>query len=261
MSSQAPPGLLNSRGKSSLSGHAKTRNRSLLSKEGFFDENERLRGFSTGFSSIFDGNVTLDPSIRALQEEALTRNRGMFQRSGTALDDFLSKQRGLRTRFEGNRGAFTQALVNPVLQARESSLGATRRQQNLRGITGSSFASGDLASQRRDFATEEGDARAKAEYANLEALTGIDQNMIGAAFQTISQQMALNNETLDVAKTRLAGELQALGLGQQQINTMVQAFEGQQNRAFAERQAIANSIMQGFGKGGGGGGKPGVGAK
>ena len=187
------------------------------------------------------------------------RTSGMFARSGSTLDDFLSKQKGLRQRFEGNRGALTQAFVNPVLQARESTLGATRRQQNLRGIAGSSIANQELAGQRGDFATQEGDARAKGEYATLEALTGIDQDMIGATFQTLAQQMQITGMTLDIAKTRLAQELQGLGLAQNQINTMVQAFEGQQNRAFAERKAIANTIASFFG--GSTGSTPGAGGE
>ena len=236
------------------------RTTSLISKDTFFNTSRKKGGgrgmdsMNTGYSSAINGNVTMDPSIRAIQDQAMARNAGLYGDLNTGGAEIMNNLRGTRSRFQGNQSAYIESKLNPMRQEYAQREGALQRNIGLRGLTGSSFGQQSLDS----FSTEKnrglGDARAQAEFENLSALTGIDAQMAQTMFGKVGQQMQLNGMDLDTAKARLAGELQALGVGQAQINTMVNAFESQQNRAFQERKAIADSIMQGFSMGGGGGG-------
>jgi len=217
-----------------------------------------VKSFSTGFgSSISKRGLTIDPSIRALEDEALGRSNQLFGRVGEGLNDFLAKSRGLRQRFEGNRGALTQARVNPVLQANAQRLGSLEQNLGSRLLGGSSFANQALGNEASRASREEGDARALAEFETLGALTGIDQNDIQAIFAGVQQQSEFNNDSFEVARIRLQTELQSLGIGQNQQALLLQAYENQQRRSQQERKQIMDTtldFMGAFGGGAGGGG-------
>lgn len=222
------------------------RTKSLVSKPDFFEENPWARNMSTGFSSIRDGNITIDPSIRAIQEQGLSRINNLYNQTSEGGREILGNLRNLRGRFEGNEGAFQQARVNPLAQQVATRRGELTRSIGLRGVAGSSFGQQDITNFDIDTGRALGDARALATQESLGALQGIDAQTAQTLFNQIGQQAQLNGESLQIAKDRLAQELAALGLGQQQIQTMVQAFESQQNRAFQERKAIADSILGSF---------------
>ena len=234
---------------SSWSKLAKQRTNSLLSKDEFFAEKPWANTMGTGYSTLKEGQLTLDPSIRSIQEQALSRNTNLYNELGESGKNILGNLQGLRGRYEGNAAAYTQARVNPLESELTTRQGELQRNIGLRGLSGSSFGEGALTNFSTDKQRALGDARAQAEMENLQAITGIDAQMAETLFNKTSQQMQINNMDLDTAKTRLAGELQAMGASQAQINTMVQAFEGQQNRAFQERKAIADTVMKGFGMG------------
>ena len=234
---------------SSWSKLAKQRTNSLLSKEDFFAENPWANTTSTDYSTLDKGKLSLDPSIRSIQEQALSRNTNLYNELGESGKNILGNLQGLRGRYEGNSAAYTQARVNPLEQELTTRQGELQRNLGLRGLSGSSFGEGSLTNFSTDKQRALGDARAQAEMENLQALTGIDAQMASTLFNKVSQQMEISGMDLDTAKTRLAGELQALGASQAQINTMVQAFNNQQDRAFQERKAIADTVMKGFGMG------------
>jgi hypothetical protein len=217
----------------------KERTSSLLSRGNFFETNRKhgggrgLNKYGTGFSTVEDGNVTMDPRIREIQEQGLSRNNNLYNQLGESARNLV-----------GNQSAYIQARVNPLEQELTTRQGGLERNIGLRGVAGSSFGNMDLTNFANEKQRVLGDARA------LATTEGIN-----AAAQMYSQQAQLTNMDNDTAKAMMMQELQALGLGQQQINSMIQAFESQQNRSFQERKAIADTIMQGFGMGKGGMGK------
>ena len=172
-----------------------------------------LRG-DTGFSSVRKGRVRLDPSIRAIQEEVLGNLRGVRGFTTQNLNDFLSQSRGLRQRFEGNRGALLQARINPTLQANARRLGALQQNIGQRRLGGSSFGNIALGDEASRASRQLGEATALGEMETLQALTGLDQNTINTVFQNAQIQAMLNGESLQVANDRAMIELQALGLGE-----------------------------------------------
>lgn len=228
----------------------------------YFDSSRRIGGgrgsqsWGTGYSNMSYGNVTLDPSIRALQEEGLANIRKLYGDTETYGNELIGNTRGLRERYLGNESAYKQSLINPILAQVAQRRGELQRNIGTRGLSGSSF--GDQAMTNFDTDSQRAlqDARAQAEFSNLQALTGIDSQLMQQMFGKISTQASLNGMTLEQAKQRLAQELSALGLGTQQQQLMIQAFESQQNRSEKERNDIANAVLRGFGMGGGGGTTP-----
>ena len=210
----------------------KERTSSLLSRGNFFETNRKhgggrgLNKYGTGFSTVEDGNVTMDPRIREIQEQGLSRNNNLYNQLGESARNLV-----------GNQSAYIQARVNPLEQELTTRQGGLERNLGLRGVAGSSFGNMDLTNFANEKQRVLGDARA------LATTEGIN-----AAAQMYSQQAQLTNMDNDTAKAMMMQELQALGLGQQQINSMINAFESQQNRSFQERKAIADTIMKGFGK-------------
>jgi len=176
-----------------------------------------LRG-DTGFSSVRKGRVRLDPSVRGIQEEVLGNLRDVRGFTTQNLNDFLSQSRGLRQRFEGNRGALLQARINPVLQASSQRLGRTQQRLGTRRLGGSSFADIALADEATRTGRELGEATALGEMETLQALTGLDQNTINTVFQNAQIQAMLNGESADIARQRAMIELQALGLGERRTS-------------------------------------------
>jgi|GEM_PF-3474988 len=173
---------------------------------------------TTGFSFTHKGQTRLDPSIRAIQDEVLGNLRDARGFTTQNLNDFLSRSRGLRQRFEGNRGALLQARINPVLQANAQRLGGLQQGLGRRQLGGSSFANIALGDEASRAGRELGDATALGEMESLQALTGLDQNTINSVFQNAQIQAMLNGESMEVAQQRAMMELQALGLGEQRTS-------------------------------------------
>lgn len=219
----------------------------------YFDASRKVGGgkgsqtWGTPYSTISYGNVTLDPSIRALQEEGLGQIRQQYGDVTQYGDELIANTRGLRERYLGNESAYTQSLINPLLAQVSQRRGELQRSIGTRGLAGSSF--GEQAMTNFDIDTQRTlqDARSQAEFSNLQALTGIDSQLAQFMFGKVSTQSALTGMTLQEAQNRLKQEMDALGLGTQQQQVMIQAFEGFQNRAMENRKAIAGSILQGFG--------------
>lgn len=230
---------------------------------------ERLQGiqeykgpknvYTSNGSSIVDGRVTFDPSIRSLQDQALQRSNAMYGEVGDAFGRYIN-------RLEGNEGALIQARVNPVLQARDSTLGRMRTSGGLRGLGGSSFLDQNLAGTSRDFARQEGDVRSIATQESINQQAGLLMNKIAT-------QAQLNGESYQVAQQRMQNELAGMGLAQNQINQLMQSHEmfqqRRQTRFENERKNLHEFGMtawkgftnawSGGGMGGGGGGDGGGG--
>ena len=199
------------------------------------------QGISTPYSSVKSGIANIDPSIRSIQEQALSRNTNLYNELGESGKNILGNLQGLRGRYEGNAAAYTQARVNPLEKELTTRQGELQRNIGLRGLSGSSFGEGALTNFSTDKQKSLGDARAQAEMENLQALTGIDAQMANTLFSQVGQQAALNGFSVDVAKERLMQELSALGLGQQQVNALAQGFESHMNRMLKRSTDIASN--------------------
>lgn len=222
---------------------------SVLHKKGE-SQNPYLGGsVSTGNSSALRGNVTIDPRIRQIQEQGLSRNTNLYNQLDEGGREIMGNLRGTRSRFEGNQSDYTQSRINPVEQEYATRQGGLERSIGLRGLSGSSF--GDQA--MTSFATEKqrgiGDIRAQAEMENLQALTGIDSQMTQTLFNKVSQQANLTGMDNETAKAMLMQELQGLGLGEKQIDEMTKTFESYQNRLLTAGPYQTSQSGSGGGKG------------
>lgn len=211
---------------------------------------------STGYSTAYQGNVTLDPSIRSIQDRSLGRIDELYGKAGSYGDELISNTRSLRNRFLGNQSAYSESQLNPLRQQVATRRGEIQRSLGLRGVSGSSF--GDQTINAFDIESQRGlqDASANVEMQQLQALTGIDANLANQMFGKISIQSALNGESLQIAKERLAQELSALGLGQAQITLMANQFENYQRRMLQNLNDVSHTdnISYSSGMGGGSGG-------
>lgn len=220
----------------------------ILSPKGGFAETgggKKLfrQGVNTGFSSLAKGQLSLDPSIRALQEEQLGIGREAFGR-------FRERTDITRAGLLGNKGALMEARTRPVTELVNRNLQGLGR----RGLGGSSF----MQQAAESGAVALGDVRAQAEMETLEAISGIDRSQIEAAF-------ALASQMGEVGAARLRQELEGLGLGLKQIQQIIDSFEAGEARKVKERRNITQAIEGGFSSvggafGGGGGGSPGGGS-
>jgi hypothetical protein len=148
---------------------------------------------STGSSSVNagTGEVNVDPSGRALKIGAL--------------DNFNKNLGETRSSLLGNKGAFSQARVNPLMETLAKGRGALSRDLSRTGVRGTfrdrSLTDFDIAGERAL-----GDQRAIAEQESLSAINSIDQLMFNATSGTGTD---IFNE-----------ELAALGFGRDTINVI-----------------------------------------
>lgn len=209
---------------------------------------------STGYSRLDNGKLTIDPSIRDIQDRSLGRIDDLYGEAGQYGDELIGNTRSLRNRFIGNQSAYSEAQLNPLRQQVSLRRGELQRNIGQRGLSGSSFGEQAITS----FDTESGralqDASANVEMQQLQALTGIDANLTQQMFGKISTQAQLNGESLQVAKDRFAQELAALGLGLDQIKLMTNAYESYQNRLNEAQPRQTGHAASGSGSFGGGGG-------
>lgn len=205
---------------------------------------------TTGYSTADQGRVTIDPSIRAIQDRGLENINSLYGQAGQYGDELISNARGLRQRFMGNESDFKQSLINPILAQVAQRRGEVQRSIGQRGLAGSSFGEQAITNFDVDTQRQIQDARSQAEMANLQALTGIDQRLSESMFTKIFIQSQLNNESQNIAQARLRQELSALGIGQQQADLMVKAFEGWQNRMLNNLQDVAHTDNISYGSGG-----------
>ena len=186
---------------------------------------------STGYSSAGRGNVSIDPSIRAIQEQNLARSSNLYNALG-------EQARGLL----GNQSGYIQARVNPLEQELTGRQGQLERNLSTRGLSGSSFGDQSMTNFAIDKQRSLGDARSLATSESLNALG-----------QAYAQQAGMLGFDAQTARDRFSNEMQALGLGQGQIDLMTKSFEEEQRR-LAGNTGVGISHNSAVGASGGGGG-------
>lgn len=192
--------------------------------------------FRTGYSSIINGTVSLDPTIRKIQNQALGNYSNLYSSLGANRNQFLKS-------VTGNRNAFIQARVDPL----KASLGRGRAalQQGLqrRGVYGS-FANQDLANYDSQANSQLGDATAQALQDALNSQVQGDT--------TYANAMDNQNSGIDtIAQQRLTGELQALGLSNDTISNLLGAQLGSaklQDKASQYGAQMFGNLLEAGGK-------------
>jgi hypothetical protein len=173
---------------------------------------------NTGYSS-FDpvtGKLTLDPSIRNLQEGFLGDVGKIRGDLGNFYNTYQANMQDTRNRLLGDAGAFREARLNPIREQFARLQGETQRGLGLRGLGGSSFGAQTMSALARDRSRAEGDAGALADRETLSAITGIDQSVIDSMAKRIQQETMLAGLPAEIANQRLIQELQALNFGKAQ---------------------------------------------
>jgi len=196
----------------------------------------------TGYSQVSGRNLVLDPSIRQITDQGLSRYSGLFGDIGSASDRFASGIGSIRNRYLGNEGALRQAITDPVRRAASENLGRVERGVGLRRMSGSTFGQQDISNERFRGAREISNAEAFAMDETLKAELGLNQAELDAITNAAMQRSSITGEALEIAKMRVMQELNILGIGSDTQG--VNRFKNQ------EFQIDASF---GTGKGGGGG--------
>jgi hypothetical protein len=194
----------------------------------------------------------LDPRIREIQEQGLSKNNNLYNELGAEGQSILGNLRNTRSRYEGNQSAYIKSQTNPIEQELTQRQGGLERSIGLRGVAGSSFGDQSLTNFGVEKERAISDTRAKAEMENLQALTGIDSQYAQTLFTKVQQQAALTGADNETAKAMLMQEMQALGLDQKQSEAMAKTYEEYQRRLLTA--GPYESGASGSAEGGGGGG-------
>lgn len=202
----------------------------------------------TGYSNIRGSRISLDPSIRALQDSSLQNYASIYGDVGRATDQYvtgLSTLRGkyfnpggtfdslsdearaatggfvqnvgdIRSKYLGNEGALMQARVNPVIQARERLRADTQQNLGSRGLGGSSFYGLSMRNIDLDSAREEADARALATDESLRANLGLSEAELTARRGGVEQLAGLSDQAIKTQLGLSDAELNAVNTQAQQ---------------------------------------------
>ena len=191
----------------------------------------------TDYSSIQGNHVSLDPSIRNLQNESLG-NTGALESGvmgyGTKFRNRSDENAGaydkLYAELTSNQNPFIQARVDPLKGQIASRRGELQRSQGLRGVSGSSFGNDELTNFDFGASRELGNATASATQEALGARSGTLGNIGAQNTSTLAgnnsitgQLNSLNTNRTGIAGQRSAQELASLGLSDQAAQQLQQA--------------------------------------
>lgn len=164
--------------------------------------------FQTPYSKVHNGAAKLDPTIRNVFTSGLGNLQGLFDQAG------------------GNQGAFVQARVNPLMQQIAQGRGSLERDLGRRGVAGSSFGNQALSGFDMDSGRALGDARAMATNDAINQQGSLQQLMFGGGNNLLQQELA------------------GLGLGQENIQLLLQRA-GLRSDLFGRAAAGAAGLLGG----------------
>lgn len=145
----------------------------------------------TGYSTVQNGIVNIDPSVRALQDQGIgSLNAGLSQ-LGRATGEFGTNLGQLRQSLLGNQGAFMRARTAPMERLFSEQRGQLTQSLGRRGLGGSSIAERALTRQALDQTGALADQRSLALQESIGAGMGIEQMLLQAA-----QAQAQGNTTM-----------------------------------------------------------------
>ena len=167
----------------------------------------------TPYSSFVGDTLTLDPTIRSLQEETLSGVRKLLPSVSTGFNDAISRFGTARDSLMGNAGALRQARLNPLQQAIASRRGELYQSTGQRGLAGSSFQDQSINNFELDAARAIGEASALADAETLSATLGIDKDILNAIIGKVQIEANMLGLPAEIAQQRLQEELAAFNLG------------------------------------------------
>lgn len=226
------------------------------------------RIFNTGYSTLQNGNLRLDPTIRQIQDQALTGYTNLLPAINsrfdtTGLRGVSSNLSDIASQLTGNRNAFIQARVNPLRQALALRRGELQQSLNRRGVFGT-FGNQDLTNLDITGNQAIGDAQTQALEDALNAQLGVNQAQASVQGQIIGAGGAQTSATMNALSAinglgaqRFAQEMAALGLSADTINALLGLQQrAQQAQDVAGAQGVKNisGIATGILSGSGGGG-------
>lgn len=134
----------------------------------------------TDYSSVNNGVVSIDPSIRNIQNQGISAVNAGQQQLGQAVGAFGSNLSQLRQQLTGNQNAFLQARTRPTERLFAQRRGELERSLGRRNLGGSSIASKALDAQASTFNQDLADQRAMATQESINAGLSVDQLMLQA---------------------------------------------------------------------------------
>lgn len=167
----------------------------------------------TPYSNFTGDTLTLDPTIRSLQEETLSGFRGLIPGVTSVFDSFKTNMGAARDSLIGNSGLLRQARLNPIQQAIARRRGELYQSTGERGLAGSSFQNQALDNFELDSAKAIGEASALADADTLSATTGIDKDVLNAMIGKVEIMSRLFGLPADIAQKRLEEEINAFTFG------------------------------------------------
>src|SRR3990167_72341 len=198
---------------------------------------------NTPFSKFIGDTLTLDPSIRSLQEETLSGVRGLIPKLNTATGGFFDNMLSTRNSIRDSASGLKQARLSPLQEAIARRRGELYQSTGLRGLAGSSFQDQSINNFELDAARQLGEASALADADVLERTTGIDKDIINAIIGKVQIEANLLGLPANIAQQRLQEELQAFALGKGGSQTSVSFGSGESS----SRTGAITSLFSGGG--------------
>lgn len=161
----------------------------------------------TSNSSVDGGIVSLDPTIRSLQERGITGVGDASRALGEATGRFGSSLGDLRSKLFSGLDPYLEARVSPLKEQQALSEGAAVRNLDRRGLSGSSFRDQTLAGIATDFGRQIADQRALGTQESLRTALDIDQMLLEAKQLEASGRMKEAEYLRGIASDRANAEL------------------------------------------------------
>ncbi len=198
----------------------------------------------TPYSTFSGDTLTLDPTIRSLQEETLSGYRGFLPELKTSFGDFTSRLTGARDTLTSASAGLKQARLSPLQEAIARRRGELYQSTGERGLAGSSFQDQAISNFELDAARQLGEASALADADVLERQTGIDKDILNAIIGKVQIEANLLGLPANIAQQRLQEELAAFNLGKGNVSTNI--MTGSQDTTTGMFPALG-SLFSGYG--------------
>lgn len=238
------------------------------------------QNYYTKYSSNVGGKVSIDPSIRELQDKGLNGANAIYGDIGNATSRYLSSNDSIRSglgtaatdfgnnsasvkndllslrdrltaqqdSLSGNNNAYVQARVNPITRQFGSLRAATQQNLGQRGLGGSSFYDQSMRNIATDQGLQEGDARAiaqnealNAENQSIQASRGITSDISGVNKDVFNSQMSSLASQYGINSDELGAAFQRAA-SQSQLNN--ENYSVAQQRLTEELSALGLSKDQ-----------------
>lgn len=161
----------------------------------------------TQYSSVNNGIVNLDPSIRTLQGQGI----GSMTNGTNSLSDVTGSVGAdlgsLRSRLFTNMDPYTKAMVDPIKQQAAQATGSAELNLARRGLTGSSFRDQTLENVNSDYNRQISDASATAINNSINAGMTANQMMLQAAQLEAQGRQAEADYLRQIAADRANSEI------------------------------------------------------